>query len=380
MKHPRSAAAPAPTGAGNLSASARLLSKSADSKSKPKRRTREEVRVEGLNHALRAVFPGHNVVGEGRDGNCMFRTIARHKFRDPELYDRVREEVLYYLSANRWRLLAHVIGDDLVGYTPRERAGGAGGMDLYFNRMRRDRQYGDMPTLMAAAELYGFTVFHYDINHGIVTGPNEYAPEGDNRALDPTHLHVLFQTDGGRGGHFDTIIPQAGPAFAEVANAAHARLDAMDAEMEGQEDASPAAGAVSPPATCVFCKQLVSSHSGKSCRPPKSPHSALIPGLDDADADATDVAPIALSAEPSDTEPAAAEPVAAPAVAEPVVEPVAEPAAEPAAEHLFPSQYPIPLPVQPAPLNININPHPENAPMDADSPNIPNVFSFFFSS
>ena len=138
---------------------------SVDSKSKkPKRRTREEVRVEGLNRAVRAVFPGHNVIGEAPDGNCMFHAIARHvlPYRNPERHEDVRREVLNYLEIHRWRLLANVIHIPDVGHSPRERAGGDAGMDLYFIRMRRDRQYGDMPTLMAAAELYGFTVFHYE--------------------------------------------------------------------------------------------------------------------------------------------------------------------------------------------------------------------------
>ena len=272
-------------------------------------------------------------------------------------------------------------------------------MDLYFTRMRRDRQYGDMPTLMAAAELYGFTVFHYEIRDGGGVHLNrEFAPEGPGQALDPTHLHVLFQTDGRNGGHYDTIIPPAGPAFADVANAAHARLDAMDAEIEGQHDAPVMAGAGSPPATCVHCKNPVSSHGGKTCRSLGFQYSggSIIPGLDtDSEVDtvpAAAEAPAAASTtEPLDTEPAvAAVPAAAPAVAELPVAPVPAVAVPPLSDdeamvHNFPYPLPAGEPVahpQPAPLNINLNPG--NEQLDFDSPinNNPNPsFSFLpFSS
>ena len=386
------AGAPAPTGAGSVSSSvsAHLRSKS---KSSIIHIGNEEDGQDEEDWATRLAreHGAERILNPGR-GDCLFYSAARAYYGDSKAVVMTRNgkeaaHRVMRLAAADW-IEAHpemwedgLRGEANVNDDP-EAPERYPTFASYLKALRSKRSplWGGNAEIIALQHIFGLRYNPLGIDtatHAVFIPHNVGGIPGGT--IEWRALHVLHN---GAEVHWDTWDP--------IPPYPHNHVVVEDAPPMPQD--SPVA---SPPAICAHCKNPVSSHAGKTCRPLfVEPPAERIPGLDtDTEADtepAAAEAPAAASTEPLDTEPAvAAVPAAAPAVAELPVAPV--PAVVPplsddeAMVHNFPYPLPAPEPVahpQPAPLNINLNPG--NAQMDADSPinNNPNPsFSFLpFSS
>jgi OTU domain-containing protein 4 len=122
---------------------------------------------------------GLKVVEEIKDGNCLFRCVARHIYSDPELFQIVRFECVEFMHANEAQFREFVFSD----------------FGKYLDMMGKNRTWGGEIEVSALAQLYGLRIEVYQ-DHSLL-------PFLVFGSADAEILRVFYVNR----THYDSILP-----------------------------------------------------------------------------------------------------------------------------------------------------------------------------